>query len=214
MLTRVYCWTLLLAILCLQQVNATALSYSLAPHESECFYVWSDQPGKKLGFYFAVQSGGSFDIDYKVLDPREGIILSGEKERQGDFVFTATDVGEYSFCFANDMSTFVEKLIDFEITVENEMRPNFNKHISSTNEPPAVLSAMDESLYRLSGALTNVARTQKYFRTREHRSSSTVISTENRIFWFAMLESAAVVVMACVQVLVIRSFFQVKKGGV
>jgi emp24/gp25L/p24 family/GOLD len=64
-----------------------------------------------------VQAGGSFDIDYTVKDQNEKIILDGERERQGDFVFTAQSAGEYSFCFSNDMSTFAEKLVDFEITV-------------------------------------------------------------------------------------------------
>lgn len=43
--------------------------------------------------------------------------MSSEKERQGDFVFTAKETGEYRFCFDNDMSTFAEKLVDFEIAV-------------------------------------------------------------------------------------------------
>jgi len=64
-----------------------------------------------------VQSGGAFDIDYEVKDPHQKIILDGQKERQGDFVFTAQQSGEYSFCFSNDMSTFAEKVVDFEITV-------------------------------------------------------------------------------------------------
>jgi len=44
-------------------------------------------------------------------------VLEGVKERQGDFVFTANDIGEYKFCFANDMSTFAEKMVDFEVAV-------------------------------------------------------------------------------------------------
>jgi hypothetical protein len=43
--------------------------------------------------------------------------MEGQKERQGDFVFTATEIGEYSFCFNNQMSTFTDKFVDFEITV-------------------------------------------------------------------------------------------------
>ena len=46
--------------------------------------------------------------------PNDKIILDGEKERQGDFVFTALEVGEYRFCFNNQMSTFAEKFVDFE----------------------------------------------------------------------------------------------------
>ena len=64
-----------------------------------------------------VQSGGSFDVDYLVVGPTDKTILDGTKERQGDFVFTANDVGEYRFCFNNEMSTFAEKMVDFEIAV-------------------------------------------------------------------------------------------------
>jgi hypothetical protein len=43
--------------------------------------------------------------------------MEGEKERQGDFVFTATTAGEYRFCFDNTVSTFTDKIVDFEISV-------------------------------------------------------------------------------------------------
>lgn len=66
-----------------------------------------------------VQSGGSFDVDYSVIGPGDKVIMSSEKERQGDFVFTAKETGEYRFCFDNDMSTFAEKLVDFEIAVRS-----------------------------------------------------------------------------------------------
>jgi hypothetical protein len=55
------------------------------------------------------------------------MIMKGEKERQGDFVFTANDVGEYRFCFNNEMSTFAEKIVDFEIAVRTPYFP-FDTH--------------------------------------------------------------------------------------
>lgn len=103
-------------------VYATALTYRLDAHEKACFFANVEHKGTKVAFYFAVQSGGSFDIDYSVVGPgsnggQEKVILDGTKERQGDFVFTANEVGEYRFCFNNEMSTFAEKLVDFEIAV-------------------------------------------------------------------------------------------------
>ena len=67
--------------------------------------------------YIQVQAGGSFDVDYEVSGPQEKVIMDGSKERQGDFVFTALESGEYKFCFDNQMSTFAEKFVDFEIAV-------------------------------------------------------------------------------------------------
>lgn len=67
--------------------------------------------------FLQVQAGGSFDVDYEVVGPNDKVIMDGQKERQGDFVFTAGETGEYRFCFNNEMSTFAEKFVDFEIAV-------------------------------------------------------------------------------------------------
>ena len=52
--------------------------------------------------------------------------MDGEKERQGDFVFTALETGEYRFCFNNQMSTFAEKFVDFEIAVRFAYLPPYS----------------------------------------------------------------------------------------
>ena len=89
--------------------------------------------GAKVAFYFAVQSGGAFDVDYSVVGPNERKIMEGTKERQGDFVFTANDVGEYRFCFNNEMSTFAEKTVDFEISVCEFLRNKIKNRIVTNN---------------------------------------------------------------------------------
>lgn len=105
-----------------------------------------------------VQSGGEFDIDYEVLDPNSRVLLDGQRERQGDYVLTANVVGEYAFCFENDMSTLTEKLIDFDIMVESEPRrepPIKQEHISRHT------SELEEAIFRVNGQLMNIKRTQK-----------------------------------------------------
>lgn len=52
--------------------------------------------------------------------------MEGQKERQGDFVFTAQTPGEYRFCFNNEMSTFADKMVDFEIAVRQTTLPKFD----------------------------------------------------------------------------------------
>ena len=74
-----------------------------------------DQKYEKVGFYFAVQEGGDFDVDYTLISPHDKIILHGEKSSQEDFVFTANEAGEYSFCFENPVSTHAETLVYIDI---------------------------------------------------------------------------------------------------
>jgi len=130
----------------LSLASATALTYKLAPNEKACFFANVEQKGAKIAFYFAVsfqllysyariaaccnpvlicigisqvQSGGSFDVDYTVTGPGGRIIMEDTKERQLDSVFTAKEEGEHRFCFNNEMSTFAEKMVDFEIAVRS-----------------------------------------------------------------------------------------------
>ncbi|KAF2791096.1 hypothetical protein K505DRAFT_409445 [Melanomma pulvis-pyrius CBS 109.77] len=191
-------------------VYATALTYKLDAHEKACFFSTVEHKGTKVAFYFAVQSGGSFDVDYSVVGPTEKVILDGTKERQGDFVFTANDVGEYRFCFNNEMSTFAEKMVDFEIAVENENRAQLPSKQGSSPEQTTVL---EESIIKLSAQLSTISRNQKYFRTRENRNFSTVRSTERRIFNFSLMEGALMVTMAGLQVFIVRFFFQGARKG-
>ncbi|CAK5278775.1 unnamed protein product [Mycena citricolor] len=184
--------------------RASALTTAIAANERLCFYADVDKVGEKIGFYFAVQSGGSFDIDFDVKDPNDKFLLQGKRERQGDYVFTGNVQGEYSFCFENDMSTLTEKLIDFDIMVESEPRREAPAKPGQISEQT---SALEESVFRLNGMLMNIKRTQKHFHTRENRGFSIVKSIQNRLFWYAVFESLGVVTMAVFQVYVLQTFF-------
>ncbi|KAJ6617895.1 emp24/gp25L/p24 family/GOLD-domain-containing protein [Mycena sp. CBHHK59/15] len=184
--------------------RASALTTAIAANERLCFYADVDKAGEKMGFYFAVQSGGSFDIDFDVKDPNDRVILDGVRERQGDYVLTANTVGEYAFCFENDMSTLTEKLVDFDIMVESEPRREAPAKPGQISEHT---SALEESVFRLNGMLMNIKRTQKHFHTRENRGFSIVKATQNRLFWYAVLESLGVITMAVFQVYVLQTFF-------
>ncbi|KYK61570.1 endosomal cargo receptor [Drechmeria coniospora] len=192
-------------------VVATALTYHLPANEKACFYTETKKDNEKVAFYFAVQSGGSFDIDYIVEGPEGKVILKGEKERQGDFVFTAQKTGDYSFCFDNDMSTFADKFIDFEISVENESRSA--QLPSKQGSTPEQTTIIEEAIIKISGQLSTISRNQKYFRTRENRNFSTVHSTERRIVNFSMMQIGLIICMGALQVFVVRFFFQGARKG-
>ncbi|TYJ54605.1 hypothetical protein B9479_004735 [Cryptococcus floricola] len=190
--------SLLLLAAC--SVSATALTAMLGANERSCYYADVDGLGEKVGkscFYFAVQSGGNFEIDYIVMDPDDKVILEGVAEKQGDYIFTANKVIIIIHITEQEL-TFVF------IMVESEPR-----RILSGQQPPLKehTSALEESTYKISGVLNSIARTQKYFHTRHHRNFSTVKSTQGRILWLTILECIIVVGMAAAQVWVLKTFF-------
>jgi hypothetical protein len=81
-----------------------------------------------------------------------------KEERQGDFVFTANDPGEYMFCFHNENSGLSAKLIDFDVTVESEPRREISAKPGQLDEQT---SALEESIQRLFGLLNSIRRTQR-----------------------------------------------------
>lgn len=198
----------LAVVLCFTtSVESAALTTLLEPHSGKnCYYAWVDQAGEKVGFYFAVQSGGSFDIDYTVIDPNDGIIVSGQRERQVDIIFTGNTVGEYTFCFSNDMSSFSEKLIDFDITVESE--PRLDPPINPTALLKDHSAPLEDSITTVADKLTAITRTQRYFRLRENRNTDTVKSTQNKIFWYSVIESATMIGISAAQVYIVRALFE------
>jgi len=188
----------------LPRVQATALTTAVAANQRLCFHADADKEAEKIGFYFAVQSGGTFDIDFEVTDPAGKVVLEGKREKQGDYIFTANKVGEYSFCFENDMSTLTDKLVDFDIMVESEPRrapPAKQAQISEkTNK-------LEESVIALRNQLTGIQRTQRYFHTSQNRGMSIVEETLSRMYWYGILESVMMVGLAVCQVYVVQMFF-------
>jgi len=202
--------TKLFVLLALCIELSLCFTYRMFPNENACFYGIVEKPGEKIGFYFAVQSGGAFDIDYEVTGPSGKVILSGVSERQGEYVFTSQMAGDHKFCFSNTMSTFAEKMVDFEITIEHELKEA--APLSETSEK--VLSPMEQSLNYIANKLNVVQKYARYFRTRQNRNHYTVISTEKKVFWFALLESILIVTMSVLQVVFIRRFFTSTKGRI
>lgn len=96
------------------------------------------------------------------------------------------------------------------LQVENETRAQLP---SKQGTSPEQTSALEESIYKVSGQLSTINRNQKYFRTRENRNFSTVKSTESRIFNFSVVESGLMVCMAGLQVFIVRFFFQGARKG-
>ncbi|KAJ1968970.1 hypothetical protein H4R35_006273 [Dimargaris xerosporica] len=202
--------TVFVVLLIAPAAQAVTLTYWVGAREKACFYTTVEKPGQKVGFYFAGQAGGNFDIDYTVKDPKARVLFEGEAQKQGDFVFTGNDVGEYAFCFSNGVATHEDKLIDFDISVENESRPEHDEpgQTAMSNEDKKI----DESLNLIASAINRVQRDLRYFHNRENRNKNTVQSTERRVFNFALLESIAIFVVSALQVFAIRTFFSSKQS--
>ncbi|KAI5963786.1 uncharacterized protein KGF55_002666 [Candida pseudojiufengensis] len=196
----------------MQLISASAFTFILGANEKSCFYIFTEQPETQIRYYFAVQSGGSFDVDYVITDPNSNVIYQENKKRHGDFVFTAHPVGEYEFCFSNTMSTFSEKVVDFQIEVENEEsiknRIKANLPDQPNTKPLAHVESMQATVDKIEGQLDGLSKTLQFYKTRNNRNQATVRSTESRIFYFSIFEVLLMVGMGFLQITIVQLFFK------
>lgn len=191
-------------------VSASALTFTLGAQETSCFYIFTTKPQTSISYYFAVQSGGAFDVDYLIRNPRGEVIVSEEKQRQGDFVFPADITGEYEFCFANGMSTYAEKVVDFEIKFDEEEGYDFKANMPDQPnvKPNEHVESMQETVDSIDQQLDGLLRTLQYYKTRNNRNQGTVKSTESRIYYFSIFEVLLMVGMAFLQITIVQLFFK------
>lgn len=200
---------LLTLLCCIGLFQATALTFTLSPNEKQCFYAFNNRQNSNIGYYFAVQAGGSFDINYTVKGPNQQIIVAEDKQRQGDYLFNADQIGEYEFCFDNEMSTFAEKVIDFEIKTDDDLEAKQRKaNLPNTPQGNDAVENMQTSVDKIERKLQLLENSLNYYKTRNNRNQSTVKSTETRIFWFSLFDLILMSAMAAFQVAVVKFFFK------
>lgn len=194
----------------LQMIAASAFTFNLPAKEKSCFYIFTQKPRTQVKYYFAVQSGGDFDIDYEIKGPNRNVIHSETKQRQGELVFLADVVGEYEFCFSNEMSTFAEKVVDFEIQHEGDAQSQFRATMPapSNNKPQQHVEGMKRTADEIDRQLDELKYALLYYKTRNNRNQATVRSTESRIYYFSILEVFLMVGMAILQISVVQFFFR------
>ncbi|ORY53196.1 hypothetical protein BCR33DRAFT_655197, partial [Rhizoclosmatium globosum] len=163
-----------------------------------------------------VQAGGDFDLDYEITAPDGTIVMTGNKEQTGDYVFSAPQIGEFKYCFFNTVSSFAEKKFDFEILAQHEIpSKNYQKEKDLKFDKPSSedaaakldLKPMESSIQNMHTSYGAIIRDLRYFRTRENRNFDTVKSTENRIFWFNIVQNGIILLTAIVQIIVIQTLF-------
>ncbi|CAN3353557.1 protein Erp3p [Diutina catenulata] len=194
----------------LAAVAASPFTFQLRAAETVCWYAMTDRPNTQFSYYFAVQNGGSFDIDYTIKKPNGEIAYSKTKESNGDYQFKADQVGEWEFCFKNGMSSYADKIIDFEISHDSDASNQYAaKMPSSPNAKPIKhVTSMESTVAEIDSQLDALQRAVNYYKTRNNRNEATVRSTEGRIFYFSVLEVLLMVGMAGLQIAIVQLFFK------
>ncbi|XP_062138125.1 transmembrane emp24 domain-containing protein 7 [Drosophila sulfurigaster albostrigata] len=188
----------------LQCSNAVEFTFDLADNAEDCFYE-EIKRNTSAYFEFQVSAGGQLDVDVVLKDPNNQIIYSLDRATFDSHQFTAETTGVYTACFSNKFSAFSHKIVyvDFQVGEEQAL-PGVDEHAT-------VLTQMETSSQAIHKGLNDILDAQTHHRLREAQGFKRAELINQRVMVWASLETASVVLIGLVQILILRNFFTDRK---
>ncbi|XP_015606382.1 transmembrane emp24 domain-containing protein 7 [Cephus cinctus] len=198
-----YWSTWLLCISLLGTVLLTSgveLTFELPDNAKECFY----QEIKKnvsSTLEFQVVTGGQYDVDVTLEAPNKEIIYRQVKTQFDSHTFVPAVTGVYKACFSNEFSTFSHKLVymDFQVGDEPPL-PGLGEHVT-------VMTQMESSAQEIHKHLSSILDYQTHHRLREAQGRKRAEDLNERVLWWSVMETAAILIITIGQVFVLKNFF-------
>jgi hypothetical protein len=153
-----------------------------------------------VGSYF-VSEGGNLDVDLRVSGPDGKTVYERERAKEGSFQFKARAEGTHTLCLDNRMSTVSGKSVTFQLYVGDALH---RKDAASA----AALTPLENAVVQTAEGLHAISSAIKYAKGREERHSKTVESTGGRVVLCALVNMAALLIVAAAQIWSIRGMFE------
>ncbi|PLW10063.1 hypothetical protein PCANC_22843 [Puccinia coronata f. sp. avenae] len=179
-------------------VGALSHTIDVQPGQVSCFFE-DLHVDDKMTITFQVGGGGHLDIDFWLNDPAGTHLWNVVKRDTGTFTFTATQGGKHEYCFSNAMSTVSSKTV------------SFNVYGVMWVVDDAHMAPIELEIKHLASALEAVKEEQQYIVVREKLHRNTAESTNDRVKWWSLVQTAMVLGVTAWQVFYLKRFFEVKR---
>ncbi|XP_055525187.1 transmembrane emp24 domain-containing protein 7 isoform X2 [Wyeomyia smithii] len=185
-------------------VYCVELTFELPDNARECFFE-EIKKNQTATLEFQVVTGGQYDVDVSLESPTKEILYRQVKTQFDSHQFVAEATGTYVACFSNEFSTFSHKLIYMDFQVGDELPlPGIDEHTT-------VLTQLETSSQEIHKSLNAILDYQTHHRLREAQGRKRAEDLNERVLWWSLTETIAILVIAIGQVIVLRNFFSEKK---
>ena len=192
------------------------LSVAVEPGTRECFHqVFS--PGLNIYFNYQVISGGDFDISFWLTSPTNRVLVSELNKNIGQHQILSEELGEYRLCFDNTFSHFAAKQVFFYVyTLERYIDPEFPLIQSEYADQDVIenleieVSTLNNTFLKLQDMLESAQRYQSAFRVSENIDRYIMETNFERVNFWSVFNIIVLLVVAFIQVYMIRSLFEDK----
>ncbi|XP_019752859.1 transmembrane emp24 domain-containing protein 5 isoform X1 [Hippocampus comes] len=188
-------------------------TFTLPAGRKECFYQTMKKDAS-LEIEYQVLDGGGLDVDFYISSP-SGQILYTDHHKSDGMHTVETEDGDYMFCFDNTFSSVSEKLVFFELILDNmdtdEEPDDWKEYVHGTDMLDMKLEDIMDTINSVKSRLGKSVQIQTVLRAFEARDRNLQESNFDRVNFWSVVNLMVMMLVSGVQVYLVRSLFEDKR---
>jgi len=208
----------ILFVLAIASQCATGLYFHIGETERKCFIEEIPDDTTVLVNYkvelFDPRSGGfmpsspGIGMHVEVRDPDDKTLLSRVYSAEGRMSFTSHSHGEHVIClYSNSTAWFSGTQLRVHLDIQVGDHAIDYANLAQQEK----LSKLQLRIRQLLDQVEQITKEQNYQRYREERFRQTSESTNRRVLWWSLIQTALLLIMGAWQMRHLKSFFEAKK---
>uniref|UniRef100_A0A4D5R9D2 Transmembrane emp24 domain-containing protein eca-like n=1 Tax=Scolopendra viridis TaxID=118503 RepID=A0A4D5R9D2_SCOVI len=205
-------------LLCVFFSTSYSLYFHIAETERKCFIEEIPDETMVTGNYkvqlFDPRTGGfmpsspGIGMHVEIKDPEDKIILSKVYSSEGRFTFTSHLPGEHVIClYSNTSKWFSGTQLRVHLDIQIGEHAIDYQNVAQKEK----LTELQLRIRQLLDQVEQITKEQNYQRYREERFRQTSESTNQRVLWWSITQTAILLAMGFWQMRHLKSFFEAKK---
>ncbi|KAF9321742.1 p24 complex component [Podila minutissima] len=192
--------TLIYALVAIALHAVDAINVKVPAGDQRCFFEVLEK-GDNIRVSFQVAEGGHLDVDFSLTDPNKVLVEDTRKSSSDTYNHEVKLTGKHVYCFSNSFSTVTEKQVSFNIQV---IKPHKEEDTQKKN-------LLEVEIRDLAIGIEDIKNEQEYTIARERTHRDTAESTNSRVVWWSLFQSAILFIVCVFQITYLKRFFEVKR---
>ncbi|XP_052226780.1 transmembrane emp24 domain-containing protein 4-like isoform X1 [Dreissena polymorpha] len=196
----------------------SALYFHIGETEKKCFIEEIPDETMVVGRYKVlifdpqvneyVPTTAGLGMHVEIKDHDSKVVLSRTYASEGRFTFTSASAGEHSICLhSNSSAWFASGQLRVHLDIQVGEHAVDYQQIQAKDK----LSELQLRVRQLLDQVEQITKEQNYQRYREERFRATSISTNERVLWWSIFQTAILLITGFGQMRHLKSFFEAKK---
>ncbi|XP_051993587.1 transmembrane emp24 domain-containing protein 1-like [Xyrauchen texanus] len=189
-------------------------TFLLPAARTECFYQTAIHNGS-IEIEFQVIAGAGMDVDFSIISPHGIHLVSEFRRSDGVHTVEPTEAGDYQICFDNTFSRFSEKMVFFEVILDNQSNDvGADDEWAGLGEPESLLEYklddIRETMDSVHRHLERSRQMQTVLRAFEARDRNLLEDNLWRVSFWSCVNLLVLLSVALTQVYTVRRLFDDK----